>query len=57
MPFDVEAVQPDALICATYKWLLGPYSVSLAYFGPRFDDDVPLEDVDALMGVLREAVA
>ncbi len=44
MPFDVEAVQPDVLICATYKWLLGPYSVSLAYFGPRFDDGVPLEE-------------
>ena len=44
MPFDVEAVQPDVLICAAYKWLLGPYSVSLAYFGPRFDDGVPLEE-------------
>ena len=44
MPFDVEAVQPDMLTCATYKWLLGPYSVSLAYFGPRFDDGVPLEE-------------
>ena len=44
MPFDVEAVQPDVLTCATYKWLLGPYSLSLAYFGPRFDDGVPLEE-------------
>ena len=44
LPFDVEAVQPDVLTCATYKWLLGPYSVSLTYFGPRFDDGEPLEE-------------
>lgn len=44
LDFDVEAVQPDALICACYKWLLGPYSMSLAYFGPRFDDGTPLEE-------------
>ena len=44
MPFDVEAVQPDVLIVAAYKWLLGPYSVSLAYFGERFDTGVPLEE-------------
>jgi len=44
LPFDVEAVGPDALVCAAYKWLLGPYSVSLAYFSPRFDDGVPLEE-------------
>jgi selenocysteine lyase/cysteine desulfurase len=44
LPFDVAEVQPDVLICATYKWLLGPYSLSLAYFGPRFDDGVPLEE-------------
>jgi selenocysteine lyase/cysteine desulfurase len=44
MPFDVEVVQPDVLICTAYKWLLGPYSVSFAYFGPRFDDGVPLEE-------------
>jgi selenocysteine lyase/cysteine desulfurase len=44
VPFDVEAVQPDALICAGYKWLLGPYAVALSYFGPRFDDGIPLEE-------------
>jgi selenocysteine lyase/cysteine desulfurase len=44
LPFDVEAVQPDALICASYKWLLGPYSAALGYFGPRFDDGIPLEE-------------
>ncbi len=44
LPFDVQAVRPDALVCASYKWLLGPYSFSFAYFGPRFDDGVPLEE-------------
>ncbi len=44
LPFDVREVQPDALLCAAYKWLLGPYSVAFGYFGPRFDDGVPLEE-------------
>ena len=44
LPFDLEAVQPDVLICATYKWLLGPYSLCMTHFGPRFDDGVPIEE-------------
>lgn len=44
LPFDVERVRPDALVVAGYKWLLAPYSTALAYFGPRFDDGVPLEE-------------
>ncbi len=44
LPFDVERIRPDALICAGYKWLLGPYSVGLGYFGPRLVDGVPLEE-------------
>ena len=44
MPFDVQRLQPDALICAAYKWLLGPYSTGVAYLGPRFDNGVPLEE-------------
>jgi selenocysteine lyase/cysteine desulfurase len=32
MPFSVKEIQPDALICAGYKWLFGPYSIGLAYF-------------------------
>ncbi len=44
MPFDVERVRPDALVCAAYKWLTGPYAIGAAYFGPRFDDGVPLEE-------------
>jgi selenocysteine lyase/cysteine desulfurase len=44
LPFDVTDLQPDALICAGYKWLLGPYGISLAYYGPRFDGGRPLEE-------------
>ena len=44
MPFDVQELQPDALIVAGYKWLLGPYSIGVGYFGPRFQDGQPLEE-------------
>lgn len=44
LPFDVQAIQPDALVCATYKWLMGPYSMGFAYLGPRFDAGEPLEE-------------
>jgi selenocysteine lyase/cysteine desulfurase len=44
LDFDVEKIQPDALICAGYKWLLGPYSIGLAYLGEFFDEGVPVEE-------------
>ena len=44
LPLDVSEIQPDALICAGYKWLMGPYAISLAYFGPYFDEGEPLEE-------------
>ena len=44
LPFDVSKVQPDALICAGYKWLLGPYGLALMYVGDRFLHGVPLEE-------------
>lgn len=44
VPFDFAAIQPDALVCAAYKWLMGPYSMALAYFGERYDDGIPLEE-------------
>ena len=44
MPFDLARIRPDALVCAGYKWLLGPYSMGVAWFGPRFDGGVPLEE-------------
>lgn len=44
VPVDVQELAPDALIVAAYKWLLGPYSLSLAWFGERYLDGVPLEE-------------
>ncbi len=44
LPFDVGEIRPDALVCAGYKWLLGPYSTALAYFGPAFDGGRPIEE-------------
>ncbi|MFW6079439.1 MAG: aminotransferase class V-fold PLP-dependent enzyme [Gemmatimonadota bacterium] len=44
MPFDVRAVRPDALVCASYKWLLGPFAVGFAWLGPRYTDGSPLEE-------------
>lgn len=44
LPFDVKKLQPDALICAGYKWLLGPYSIGVAYYGEYFDDGKPIEE-------------
>jgi selenocysteine lyase/cysteine desulfurase len=44
LPFDIREIQPDALICAGYKWLMGPYSIALGYFGPKFQNSIPLEE-------------
>jgi selenocysteine lyase/cysteine desulfurase len=44
LPFDVERIQPDALICVGYKWMLGPYSMGLAYYGSYFDKGNPVEE-------------
>jgi selenocysteine lyase/cysteine desulfurase len=44
LPIDVEACQIDALICAGYKWLMGPYSIGLAYYSEYFNNGTPLEE-------------
>jgi selenocysteine lyase/cysteine desulfurase len=44
VPFDFEAVRPDAFIAAAYKWLLGPYSLAFTYLSDRFDHGTPLEE-------------
>lgn len=44
MPFSVLEIKPDALICGGYKWLMGPYSLGVAYFGERFDHGIPLDN-------------
>lgn len=42
-PLDVAQIQPDFLVCATYKWLLGPYGSALAYCPEWLDYGSPLE--------------
>ncbi|WP_452233135.1 aminotransferase class V-fold PLP-dependent enzyme [Lacinutrix sp. MEBiC02595] len=44
LPFSVKEIQPDALICAGYKWLFGPYGCAYAYFGEYFDNGNPIEE-------------
>ncbi|GAA3590085.1 aminotransferase class V-fold PLP-dependent enzyme [Flavivirga amylovorans] len=44
LPFSVKEFQPDALICAGYKWLFGPYGCAYAYYGDYFDNGSPLEE-------------
>lgn len=44
LPFDVQEIKPDALICSAYKWLMGPYSIGLAYYGEKFDHGFPIEN-------------
>jgi len=44
LPIDVKACQIDALICAAYKWLMGPYSTALSYIDEDFNQGVPLEE-------------
>tara|TARA_R110002073_G_scaffold336490_1_gene533981 strand:+ start:2058 stop:3215 length:1158 start_codon:yes stop_codon:yes gene_type:complete len=43
-PFSIDEIQPDALICAGYKWLFGPYGFCFAYYGSYFDNGEPLEE-------------
>jgi selenocysteine lyase/cysteine desulfurase len=44
LPLDVAQVRPDFLVAATYKWLLGPYSLGFLYVAPRWQDGQPLEE-------------
>jgi selenocysteine lyase/cysteine desulfurase len=44
LPFSVGDVQPDFAVAASYKWLLGPYSVGLLYVAPKWHGGRPLEE-------------
>jgi len=44
LPLDVRTVQPDFLTAATYKWLMGPYSLGVLYVSKRWQEEgTPLE--------------
>jgi len=42
-PFSVEQVQPDFMVAAAYKWLLGPYGLTYLYVSPSRQDGIPIE--------------
>lgn len=44
LPFSVKEVDPDFMICGSYKWLLGAYSYGFAYSAERWQNGVPLEE-------------
>ncbi|MBZ0216314.1 MAG: aminotransferase class V-fold PLP-dependent enzyme [Fimbriimonadaceae bacterium] len=44
MPIDMQTIQPDFLICACYKWLMGPYSLGFLYVAPEWQQGDPLEE-------------
>lgn len=44
LPIYVEHLKPDAVFTVGYKWLLGPFSLGLAYYGEFFDNGSPLEE-------------
>ncbi|MBW4636532.1 MAG: aminotransferase class V-fold PLP-dependent enzyme [Iphinoe sp. HA4291-MV1] len=44
LPLNVSEIQPDALFCPGYKWLMGPYANGVGYFGSRYLDGIPLEE-------------
>lgn len=44
LPFDVQKFRPDAVVASGYKWLMGPYSSGVAYFGEYFRDGRPIEN-------------
>ena len=41
---NVKELHIDALICAGYKWLFGPYSMALGYFSEKFKNGIPIEE-------------
>ena len=43
-PFDVMKVRPDFAVVATYKWMMGPYSMGFLYVDPKWHGADPLEN-------------
>jgi selenocysteine lyase/cysteine desulfurase len=43
LPFAMDAVRPDFLISALYKWMLGPYGAAAMWCAPPYREGRPLE--------------
>jgi len=44
MPFSIDRIQPDFLVAASHKWLLGAYSFGFCYVAPQWQAGTPLEE-------------
>ena len=44
LPFSVERVQPDFLVAAAHKWLLGPYTFGFCYVDTKWHQGTGLEE-------------
>lgn len=44
LPFSVKEIEPDMVVASGYKWLLGPYSIGVTYYGKYFHDKLPIEN-------------
>ena len=43
LPFDIAEVEPDFMVAAGYKWMMGPYSLGFLYVAPKWQGGRPLE--------------
>ncbi|MEY4268841.1 MAG: hypothetical protein RLZZ58_57 [Pseudomonadota bacterium] len=43
MPLDLDAVRPDFMVAACYKWLLSPYGTAIFYVDPRHHAGAAIE--------------
>ena len=44
LPIDVANIKPAFMVAATYKWLLGPYSLAMMYVNRDYHLGTPLEN-------------
>ena len=44
LAFPLQEVQPDAVVCAGYKWLFGPYGLAFGWFGATLREGEPIEE-------------
>ncbi len=43
-PLSVADIDPDVLVVASYKWMMGAYSIGMAYYSTRLNGGNPIED-------------
>lgn len=44
LPISIKEYGIDVLVCGGYKWLMGPYSLGLAYYSDEFCQGQPIEE-------------